>query len=91
MPWRLETAHPKLPGKVWSGGVMCDEAGACRARVWGALLSQTKGPILAAEGRRKPLKSLEQGSRMVRVLEGLLWLECGNWIGCAGKRITWTP
>lgn len=37
-----------------------------------SLLSHTKGCVLSAEGRRKPLKSLEQDSGMICILEGLL-------------------
>lgn len=68
MPKRLETTHPEVPG---SEGVMCDEAEVGRAghRV---SASHTKGCVLSAEGRRKPLQNLEQDSGMICVLEGLL-------------------
>lgn len=38
----------------------------------GSLLGHTKGYVLSAEGRRKPLKSLEQDSGKICILEGLL-------------------
>lgn len=55
MLWRLQTAHPKLPGEVWFERVMHSEAGTGRARACTALLSYTKGRVLSAEGRRNPL------------------------------------
>lgn len=92
MPQRFETAPVEMPGKVRSEGVLCTDAEAGRARTWGrVLLSGTKGHILLAEGRRKPWKSLEQGSGVVCVLEASLSLAWGTWIGCVGRRISCHP